>query len=1222
MVDDPRSNDSSRQDDDSRAQHHKHKLVHDADLTSPDSRKAFDNKNDKDNPAGIPHLQVVRSLDGNALHESAQKLHDSIKHENWLGLNDAPQESRVKAILEPLSKADRQALEKTYHDMFDKDGAPDTLRRDLKDKLGDTDFRKAESMLNREDGRANDAGELRVALSQLGDHKDDGNANVQQIFSTLNSKQIATMRGDWQKQYGESMDSALSNTDGLTDATKKALPTLMKGSDQRTPQDNVELANLAVTGKDQGLLSVALRGDTEAARGAREKLKADPSFSSQLDEAFPDNHAVHDYVSEGRISLRTIADKSQGGFLGIGENKSNFELALKNIDGTERDLFLQGKKISETECPTSGKEKEAVDYYKKIHNGLNDLGDDREVSRWEDMIAVPGGTLISRLADQHDDHEKVFASVETMSKGDWTRLTDKESGPQYRKDLMDSASHYLDDGEQARLGRLLDAKTSAIDYDASQQVSQPLVDIVDQGDAGKIADRIMHLNPQDRRDYQENPDYRKQIDDKVKGMDGEGGVLVRHLLSQVENDASLPQFDSIDQVLYDRVKKAPAGQLIKDAQTALEDPELRARLSKNENLNEREDALRSSLSSFFTEKEGVAGGGRFITPNYENPDLKELLEKGRLSLDKQKNLDVPPSYLYTQLPAVSEGERKDFIDGLSDDQKAIAENVQKQDGKLSLADQLRSYLVDGGSDFKTFTDPLKQLQNTPKGLGDLKQEYAQKYKNDLSDDLAHKLDGGDERTMLNLLNPSGVPIREDFYHVLDEHHESGINIDGTDLTLQKSVDQFAATLEKYQSQFKDVPEGERQRMNDFFAQADQQYKDSKEAFAKFVVNAVLIGGAVVAAPFTGGMSMAGVAAIAAAGAAFRTGAMATIQGDDFDGSASNILKQSLLGGAAAGSTFLGPSALAGLTSIGKEAAEHTAAALATSEGTALLKEGAESGLQKELQNMYMNATVRGEDIGKGQWEALSAKFVKDGGDKGKLAELLEQTSNRELKQSSETYLLDSLKQKGKAELRETAFNTGTTVANNVGYNLAVAPVQGYDGTAMKDSIIAGTIGGAVIGPAFKGIFRPASDETERLLGQPAQRVTKKFVSEEMRSQEGSQLLSRLRNGDRVSFMNEPGWKVKGFDDEGNLVITHDAERQVSVGELKQLNGSQFQRDGLRPGAQYSIAEDGHHSEGWQVDSLDMHNGDVNVVKVDAKRRVIKREEVVTGQTPLTLEAAS
>jgi hypothetical protein len=41
-----------------------------------------------------------------------------------------------------------------------------------------------------------------------------------------------------------------------------------------------------------------------------------------------------------------------------------------------------------------------------------------------------------------------------------------------------------------------------------------------------------------------------------------------------------------------------------------------------------------------------------------------------------------------------------------------------------------------------------------------------------------------------------------------------------------------------------------------------------------------------------------------------------------------------------------------------------------------------------------------------------------------------------------------------------------------------------------------------------------------------------------------------------------------------------------------------------------------------VDSLDMSSGDVNVIKVDGKRRVIKRDEVVSGEAPLTLDVAA
>jgi hypothetical protein len=1166
MVDEPRVNDGSRVDDDDRERDHgRRRLSRDADLASPESRERQDNKKDR-TPNGLPRVELVRSLSGEGLDEAASKLRDAVKHENTFGLNDAPQESRIRAILEPLSKNDRQALERKYDEKFNPDGEPGQLRRDLDEKLNETEFRKAEAILNREDNRANDAGELKVALAENGDDKTAGNAKVLQIFSTLNSRDIALMREDFQKHYGESMDEALKNAD-LPDSTRKALGILMKGSDRREAKDNIELANLAAEAGDQTLLSVALRGDSDAARGAREKLKENPEFKDQLEKTFPGNKVVQDYLEEGRISLKTIADESQGGFLGIGENKDNFELALKNISESERKLFLEGKKWNDAkQCPTNEKEQEALDYYKKIHDGLNDLGDDREVSRWEDMIRDPNGTLITRMADQHEDHDKVFAAVETMSEADWKRLTDKEGGAQYRKDLEESASHYLNGDEEGRLARLLDDKLNAPTYEASRQVSQPLLDILDEGDAGKIADRIMHLNPQDRERYQDDAGFRGQVDEKLKGIDGEGGVLVRHLMDQVKADGSLPQLDPVNQVLYDKVKNAPPGQFLKDAQIALEDPALREKLQKNENLTERESALRTALSDFLSDngnQSAMAGRGGY---GGGTPHLDDLLEDGRLSLSVQKELDVPMSYLYSQLPQVSEDERNDFVDDLEDDQKTIAEKVIAQDGKLTLADQMRSYIVDGGTQFKTFIEPLEQMRGQPGALEELKKEYADKYGRDLADDFGDKLGADDERTLLDLLDPNGIPVREDFYHVLNEHNESGINIDGTEMTMQRAVDEFAIGLERYQSQFKDMPEEERRKLNEFFAEAQEQYKQSKEAFAKFVVNAVLIGGAVVAAPFTGGMSLAGVAAIAAAGAAFRTGATWAIEGDDFDSGAGNILKQSLIGAGQAGFSFLGPSAIAGATSIGKEAAENVASTLASAEGKNLLKAGAEQTLNKELQTLYLNSTVRGEAITQRQFADIAAKVAKNPEDVQSITTLLKQSTTREITQASEKHLLNSIKYEG----REAAFNGGSAAALNVTSNVLMAPLQGLNAEQLKDSVVMGTVGGSIIGPAFKGIFRPAQDDVEQYLGTSTQIATRKAFNHQLSEDGGGRLLTRLRSGDRVSFGNEPGWKVKGFDQDGNLILTHDVERQVSIDELRNVNRQEFKQKGLQPGAHYAI----------------------------------------------------
>lgn len=1150
--------------------------------------------------------ETSRDDDSDAsVRKSAEKLHEALTHENWFGLHSAPQEGRVKAILTSLDKVDHRQLEITYHELYGKDGPKDTLRQDLDDKLNETDFRRAEAMLNRHDGKANDAGELKVALAQLGgDDKDAATGRILQVFSTLNQKDIATMRGDFQRDYGQSMDEALKNAD-LSDTTRKALGVLLRGSDARTPKDNEDLARLAVEGHCQQLLSIALRGDGDAARGARDKLNADPKFKDQLGEAFPENHAVTDYLREGRISLATIADKDQAKFLGFGENKDNFELALTNIADSEREKYRQGRRIHDSNrCPAGKEEQEAFEYYERIHDGLNKMGDDREVSRWQDMIETPGGTLISRMADKHDHKDQVFAAAESMSEDDWKRLTDEKTGPQFRKDIEESVTHYLDESEQQRLMRILDGKAAAHTYEEARKVTQPLLDIIGDGDASQTVDRLLHLDPHDRSQYQTNACFRQEVDDKLKDIDGPGGVLMRHLMQQVAENGSLPQLDPIDQVLYDKVKDAPAGQFIKDTQVALEDEQLRARLRDNrestDKLPERERELLSSISDFLREKDPpplVAGRGGAVPA--ENEKLDTLLNDGRLKLSDQMDLEVPISYVYTQLSRVSADERDEALGKMGDGQKDIAQNVLKQNGELTLADQFRSFVIDGGSDFKTFIEPLKQAHSDGT-LEHLKDEYAAKYKHDLADDLHEKLGGADEDQSMDLLNPAGTPAREDFYQILDGNGPSGISPDGTELTRQRAIDEFATTLEKYQSQYKDLPDHERHKLDAFFAEADKQYKESKEAFAKFVVNAALVGTAVIAAPFTGGLSLGGVAAIAAAGAAFRTGATWAIEGDDFDGSPENVMKEAFLGAGQTGFTFLGPSAFAGMTTIGKDAAEHAAAAMVASEGKELLVDGAENGLRKQLETMYYNATIRGENITNKQLEEVAAKFTRQGADPKEVAQLLKATSQKEIESASQKYLLESLKQKGKAEVREAAFNGSSTAALNVTNNVVSAPFDGgLTGDGLKDSVVTGVVGGTVVAPLFKGAFYPVSHATENFVGQPLQKATRRAVNEEITAAEdGGQVWARLQRGDRVSWNNEPGWKVKGFDEDGNLVIAHDAERQVDPPDVKKLQ------------------------EGWEVDSLDVHTGKVNVVKVDAERHVIKRRDVIAGNTPLALEEAS
>ena len=277
--------------------------------TQPGDQSALNSVKGKTDarPAGLPSMEVggdqtakpVPQLDHDTLLKTAQELHDAIKKTSWFGLKSSPDNDQIMRLLEPLSAADRAALEKIYHDQFDKNGAPDSLRRDLKDKLGDYDFRKAEAVLNRSDNRTNDAGALMVALTHCKDDKDRGNAEVRAVLQTLNTQQLAQLDADFKKAYGQSYTDALNNSKDLTQATKDALPLLEKGVDKRTADDIVKMAHVAVDNGDQRLFAESIKGDSPEAQAARKAIMADENFKNQIAEKFPSAKA-QDMKDDGR----------------------------------------------------------------------------------------------------------------------------------------------------------------------------------------------------------------------------------------------------------------------------------------------------------------------------------------------------------------------------------------------------------------------------------------------------------------------------------------------------------------------------------------------------------------------------------------------------------------------------------------------------------------------------------------------------------------------------------------------------------------------------------------------------------------------------------------------------------------------------------------------------------------------------------------------------------
>lgn len=485
--------------------------------------------------------KAAPALTPEALKLYADELHEAINKKGGLfGISNSPEVKRIIDLLDSLNAADRARIEELYKTAK---GNTDrhSLRDELKKKLDGDDWRKAESILNRSDGRSNDAGNLMVALSAINDDRSKGERRVLETFATLNSEQMKELEADFKKHYNMTIDEALKKFDVSKDGMK-ALEFLRKPVDQRSPADIEAFARFAVEKKNLDFLAVALRGETPAAGEARQKLQKDEGFKKNLVDAFKpeqdgsflsglkkaadvvlgpvdeivsglwngdlswgkvvggipiveafgdlikavdakkedlDLMSALDILREGRVSLATIALNNSGSFLGMFDNKDNIKLAVSNASESEQKAFKLGYEISQSgKTPTGKEEQNALEFYNRLHKAFEKSGNAKELATWEDQLLHKGGSLISKLVQAGDRNDRM-AAVENISQKDWQELTNKESGAKFRRDLEAFVTETVaDQTERQKLLELIKGKAEAATYQDSLKVRRSVVDVV------------------------------------------------------------------------------------------------------------------------------------------------------------------------------------------------------------------------------------------------------------------------------------------------------------------------------------------------------------------------------------------------------------------------------------------------------------------------------------------------------------------------------------------------------------------------------------------------------------------------------------------------------------------------------------------------------------------------------------------------------------------------
>jgi hypothetical protein len=943
------------------------------------------------------------TLDRKTLERSAEELHEALKRTGMLGLTNNPDKEKVFRILEPLSQSDRRALEQVYEEKFgdrgkarqlasansDRSGIDHSsdfqssaLRREIADKFDgpqSVEQAKITSIMNRSEGKTNDAGALMVAISQTREDSTRGNVAIRAVFETLNQKQVQELEANFKRDYGKTWQEATRELGGdVTPQTLKSLEIFRKGVDQRTPQDVKDLTRLAIDSKDARLLGEVLRGDAPSTVQARREMLADRNFIKDLSIAFPKGQyssegvqrifsransqgevqfgrskinvytdlmdpIARDYLTEGRISLKSITTENTGKW--ILDAKDNINLAAKNASDSERRQFALGAQLTtDKRTPQTQEEKDAKAFYDKIHKVFTDKLTPREVTVAESFLKYGRENVLTDMASTHSEawgpfglgsghsRQDLMSRAENLSEADYNLLRDPKNGKQFRDEIENSLTKYADEGERTRIMQMLKLKAEAPTYKDSQAIHRSLKDTIQDNkgtdflffgtsyDAKGVLKNLSSMTPKDAADLKADPKFAQEMRDFIK-KDSEFSSVEQlyalRLIDKAAKTGEVPKPDETDKFLKTVADGGKRSEILAQAQKALEaDPALRLRLSKPDNQLSAEDRLiKRTISETYMQAKASN------TPYHEwrrtiQQDIGNFIATGKMTLQDKLSLGMDRKSIIESAAAASPEERAATRNKFTPTERQIIENAAASGGKLSLADRIQlSTMNVRGIETKVgdFKAELEEMHKTPEGLKKLqeaKDEFTRKYGRNMDDTVLSQVDDKQRDEFKRLLTPENGDGRQTFYDNVWKalRSDSGTAADGTYLTMQRSIDQTANSLEEYQRIYKTLPPEKQKALDEFFNQSWEQHKQSKEKLADLVITATITAAALATAPFTAGMSVAALAAwagvAATAGAAFTVGTKMAFSGNDYD--KSHMMRDIVHGAVAGGLIFAIP----------------------------------------------------------------------------------------------------------------------------------------------------------------------------------------------------------------------------------------------------------------------------------------------------------------------------
>jgi len=504
---------------------------------------------------------AYNDLDDFLRQKSGNRLH-------ILGLVD---DETINTVLKDKTETERKAISWLYNSLYRVN-----LEDDIKKKLSGSDLDKTLNYLHRKDGdiESQDAQRIHAALLERGNllfgRKDAAiEEDIRQTLSTKHSGQLDAMNAEYRNAYGVTLVDAIAKDPNLSAKTKEACAIYLSGldksgggTDRRTPEEFLKLAEIALNSKDIAMFQEAMR---DAPKELRDQFKSEEGRRKLVGAFWPKpglvgssrghistnyTDLVHalDAVNFGKLSAASQVRDNTGI---VNDNEQAIELALSRMTDDERTLYRRGKELIAK--PGNGdklseSDQQAVNYYQDLRTALDRAGNKTELARWEDMVDVPGGTLLSRLAAHRgsvydDSVGSIVSDIENMTSKDWKRLREDAA---YRDKVNDVLKEYLNDQELARCKDILDAKTakSVSSFEQSQVIKRPIEKVIDDNvhwygtDRSAILDGVTNMTPADRKRYREDGQFRQDLNKKLEEELGNSGptMAAQRMLSHIAVD--------------------------------------------------------------------------------------------------------------------------------------------------------------------------------------------------------------------------------------------------------------------------------------------------------------------------------------------------------------------------------------------------------------------------------------------------------------------------------------------------------------------------------------------------------------------------------------------------------------------------------------------------------------------------------------------------------------